>query len=86
MFNYHYIKYMYYSYFLFLIYLIQQHFQIYYRQHPNTPQSYNSCLTLYESNNILRYNRIVHLPVWYSKFYSSNHIVKSQKKKSVKYD
>lgn len=85
MFNYHYIKYMYYSYFLFLIYLIQQHFQIYYRQHP-PPQSYNSCLTLYESTNILRYNRIVHLPVWYSKFYSSNHIVKSQKKKSVKYD
>lgn len=85
MFNYHYIKYMYYSYFLFLIYLIQQHFQIYYRQ-PPPPQSYNSCLTLYESKNILRYNRIVHLPVWYSKFYGSNHIVKSQKKKSVKYD
>lgn len=73
MFNYHYIRYMYYSYY------------IYYRQHP-PPPSYNSCLTLYESTNILRYNRIVHLPVWYSKFYSSNHIVKSQKKKSVKYD
>lgn len=87
MFNYHYIKYMYYSYFLFLIDWIQQLFQIYYSQLP-TPPSYNSCLTLYERKNVLRQQNspFTKLPLWYSKFYSSNHIVKSQKKKSVKYD